>query len=651
MNVIPVWKKGYTGKGIVVTILDDGIEKNHPDLKRNYDPQASYDINNDDPDPQPRYDFSNENRHGTRCAGEVAAQADNHICGVGIAYDASIGGVRMLDGDVTDAVEAHSLSLHPQHIDIYSASWGPDDDGRTVDGPATMAKKAFYDGVAKGRGGLGSIFVWASGNGGRDGDNCNCDGYTNSIYTLSISSATEDGHVPWYSEACSSTLATTYSSGASGEKQVITTDLRKSCTDTHTGTSASAPMAAGICALTLQANPRLTWRDMQHIVVMTARPEGLKSTDWITNGVGRKVSHSFGYGVMDAAAMVDMAKNWTNVPTQHRCLIHYKGAAKNIPPNHRARVALTTDGCRGNSNHVLFLEHVQAIISLTGSRRGELQIFLVSPQGTRSSLLARRSRDSSSEGFNNWAFMTTHNWGELSVGTWNLEIVTAATSSTLKTWSLMMYGTASDPHNGYHLTKQKKYQGCKSGDYILNGGCFPECPNGYFASNVTVKGLDPLLPATANETDDGVTLMQECVPCYHTCETCFGASPNECLTCMLDSHLVNNSCIENATIELPLPVQKAIMRTGHLTTWVAGISCVVVAVMIVFAIISYAVYWCRSNRQGPGYNVLAGEDPTEGPAIIRTRNLNLNRLPKTPLGNSNNHHQVLLDDSSSDSEL
>ena len=36
MNVIPVWKKGYTGKGIVVTILDDGIEKNHPDLKRNY---------------------------------------------------------------------------------------------------------------------------------------------------------------------------------------------------------------------------------------------------------------------------------------------------------------------------------------------------------------------------------------------------------------------------------------------------------------------------------------------------------------------------------------------------------------------------------------------------------------------------------------
>lgn len=73
----------------------------------------------------------------------------------------------------------------------------------------------------QGRNGLGSIFVWASGNGGQHGDNCNCDGYTNSIYTLSISSATENGQVPWYSEPCSSTLGTTYSSGSGGERQIV----------------------------------------------------------------------------------------------------------------------------------------------------------------------------------------------------------------------------------------------------------------------------------------------------------------------------------------------------------------------------------------------------------------------------------------------
>lgn len=75
--------------------------------------------------------------------------------------------------------------------------------------------------VVQGRGGLGAIFVWASGNGGREKDSCNCDGYTNSIYTLSISSTTQYGNVPWYSEACSSTLATTYSSGNINEKQIV----------------------------------------------------------------------------------------------------------------------------------------------------------------------------------------------------------------------------------------------------------------------------------------------------------------------------------------------------------------------------------------------------------------------------------------------
>lgn len=75
------------------------------------DANASYDVNNLDPDPQPRYDMLDSNRHGTRCAGEVAAVANNNICGIGIAFDSKIGGVRMLDGDVTDAVEARSLSL------------------------------------------------------------------------------------------------------------------------------------------------------------------------------------------------------------------------------------------------------------------------------------------------------------------------------------------------------------------------------------------------------------------------------------------------------------------------------------------------------------------------------------------------------------
>ena len=68
----------------------------------------------------------------------------------------------------------------------------------------------------------------------------------------------------------------------------MTTDLHHSCTPTHTGTSAAAPLAAGICALVLEANRNLTWRDMQHLVVRTAKPDKLKAHDWQVNGAGRK---------------------------------------------------------------------------------------------------------------------------------------------------------------------------------------------------------------------------------------------------------------------------------------------------------------------------------------------------------------------------
>ena len=71
-------------------------------------------------------------------------------------------GVRMLDGLVNDAVEAKALSLNPNHIDIYSASWGPEDDGKTVDGPGPLAKKAFINGVSvlHGRAFDSSTFSW-----------------------------------------------------------------------------------------------------------------------------------------------------------------------------------------------------------------------------------------------------------------------------------------------------------------------------------------------------------------------------------------------------------------------------------------------------------------------------------------------------------
>ncbi|XP_045656125.1 proprotein convertase subtilisin/kexin type 4 isoform X7 [Ursus americanus] len=487
LNIMQAWSQGLSGQGVVVSVLDDGIEKDHPDLWANYDPLASYDFNDYDPDPQPRYTPSDENRHGTRCAGEVAAIANNGFCGTGVAYNARIGGVRMLDGTVTDVLEAQSLSLRPQHIHIYSASWGPEDDGRTVDGPGVLTREAFRRGVTKGRGGLGTLFVWASGNGGLHYDNCNCDGYTNSIHTLSVGSTTRQGRVPWYSEACASTLTTTYSSGVAADPQIVTTDLHHQCTDKHTGTSASAPLAAGMIALALEANPFLTWRDMQHLVVRASRPAQLQAEDWRTNGVGRQVSHHYGYGLLDARLLVDMARTWLPTQPQQRCavrIVHTPTPAGGALTPHAApspilplmQVRKNVSACAGRANYIRSLEHVQVRLSLSYSRRGDLEISLTSPMGTRSTLVAirypgggpglqqtlgmgstlrsggvrvgllppdtrprgspprsqhgatsaphptfcPRPLDVSGQGYNNWIFMSTHFWDEDPQGLWTL---------------------------------------------------------------------------------------------------------------------------------------------------------------------------------------------------------------------------------------
>ncbi|KAH8408854.1 hypothetical protein KR009_002398 [Drosophila setifemur] len=458
MNVGPAWQKGYTGKGVVVSILDDGIQTNHPDLAQNYDPDASFDINGNDSDPTPQ--DNGDNKHGTRCAGEVAAVAFNNYCGVGVAYNASIGGVRMLDGKVNDVVEAQALSLNPSHIDIYSASWGPEDDGSTVDGPGPLARRAFIYGVTSGRQGKGSIFVWASGNGGRYTDSCNCDGYTNSIFTLSISSATQAGFKPWYLEECSSTLATTYSSGTPGhDKSVATVDmdgrLRPDhiCTVEHTGTSASAPLAAGICALALEANPELTWRDMQYLVVYTSRPSPLeKETGWTLNGVKRKYSHKFGYGLMDAGAMVALAEQWTSVPPQHICKSRENNEDRKIDGayGYTLTTHMDVNGCAGTINEVRYLEHVQCRITLRFFPRGNLRILLTSPMGTTSTLLFERPRDIVKSNFDDWPFLSVHFWGEKAEGRWTLQVVNGGRRRVnqpgiLSKWQLIFYGTSSEP--------------------------------------------------------------------------------------------------------------------------------------------------------------------------------------------------------------
>nr|KAG5706582.1 hypothetical protein BaRGS_028753 [Batillaria attramentaria] len=363
----------------------------------------------------------------------------------------------MLDGKVTDSIEAMALTYNMSHVDIYSSSWGPNDDGVTLEGPGRLASQALEKGVTEGRGGKGVIYAWASGNGGRMRDNCNSDGYTSSPYTLSVSSVSEHGEVPWYAEKCASTFTTTYSSGNGGDHQVVSADLHNECTTRHTGTSAAAPMAAGIFALLLERNPDLTWRDVQHLVAWTSQVGPLKNNDgWKQNAAGLCTNLAFGFGLLNAKELILMASpdKWINVPERHTCTVtadELSNLPQRLTSGHFAEVVIETDGCEGQENEVNYLEHVQLELTLSYSKRGAISVVLISPSGTETTLMDEREWDKSPAGFRQWPLMSVHTWGEDPKGAWRLRVYdkdpSRQESGVLKNVVLKMHGTKEMPNH------------------------------------------------------------------------------------------------------------------------------------------------------------------------------------------------------------
>src|SRR5206468_7504090 len=80
------------------------------------------------------------------------------------------------------------------------------------------------------------------------------------------------------------------------------------------GTSFAAPQISGLVALLLSANPDLTWRDVQQVLILSARHFDLADPDLKTNGAGFRVSHNVGFGVPDAGRAVTLARAWVNRP-------------------------------------------------------------------------------------------------------------------------------------------------------------------------------------------------------------------------------------------------------------------------------------------------------------------------------------------------
>ncbi|QRV99821.1 protease KEX1 [Ceratobasidium sp. AG-Ba] len=457
LNVSGVWEMGITGKGITACIVDDGLDFESEDLAPNFFAEGSFDYNDHEPLPKPKL---SDDQHGTRCAGEVAA-ARNDVCGVGVAYDSKIAGVRILSGPISDADEAASLNYAYQKNDIYSCSWGPPDDGRSMEAPSSLIEKAVLNGVQKGRGGKGSVFVFASGNGAGSDDQCNFDGYTNSIFSVTVAAVDVKGLHPYYSESCAANMIVAYSSG--GGQNIHTTDVgKRKCTSGHGGTSAAAPLAVGVFALALQARPELTWRDIQHLCVHTALQINPNDPDWERTAVGRPYSYKYGYGSIDAWTYIQAAKTWNLVKPQAFMELktvllgnadisrafwgEMKGGTLIPEGGVTSELEVTANMMRDRNFEKL--EHITVKVWITHGRRGDVEVELVSPKGIKSVLAAKRRYDQDEKGFPGWRFMTLKHWDEDPVGKWSIRVSdqhTAEHNGSFLGWSMTMFGSVIDP--------------------------------------------------------------------------------------------------------------------------------------------------------------------------------------------------------------
>jgi subtilisin family serine protease len=343
VNVAPVWMMrgglGYTGAGVVVAVIDSGVQTNHPDLMANISttiPGLNAAVSGSNANPTPNQDGG---PHGTAVAGIIAAVANNGIGGAGIAPGASIVPIRFLAPTLNPNSSVDIFRYRIQDIDITNNSWGSAA-SRTLSPLSTAEVNALRDSVIFGRGGLGVIHVFASGNsagsnltpgyGGTAGNDSSIyDGFQNSRYTITVGGydhdgeyLNEDGTVTAYPEAGPNVLvvAPTGSNAnvSIGDDQgigsgIYTTDLTGTVTNglggynvpphptqgeiydrdflsdhTYTsrfnGTSAAAPMVSGVIALMLEANPNLSWRDVQEILVRSARQVG--ALEEPTSGTG-----------------------------------------------------------------------------------------------------------------------------------------------------------------------------------------------------------------------------------------------------------------------------------------------------------------------------------------------------------------------------
>ncbi len=451
LNLMGLYDKymGYNGGNpIVVQVVDTGVDIEHEDLKPNIDLSLSrnsiYSRNGK---------LSDDDGHGTMCAGIVGARAFNGVGVRGVAPFVNIAASNWLSSQsMSELIETWTKNDPYGRISISSNSWGTEsiDDELLFEELMEYGAKnlRLVNGKPKGK-----IFLVAAGNGRTNNHDCGLQYINSNKYGITVAALTHENNHTSYSSTCSNMFVSGYGGESAHDKPAIATtyisgrskmetdywragncytndgwycydgmltwgdDTRQNYTYMMNGTSAATPTVAGALALVVEACPNLTLREIKHLMVKHSTKIDNANSSWVTNAAGYHHSVDYGFGLVNATAMIAECK----------VVIENIGEASSdieTFDNFDLDISSGTENKNFTVASTKTIEWVGITIHSDHTDASSLELYLTSPSNIKTRLmLGNNSADTDFIYKYGFRIGSVAFYGETANGDWNLEVV------------------------------------------------------------------------------------------------------------------------------------------------------------------------------------------------------------------------------------